>query len=67
MIGGTGARYGADGVDGRDSGISNLANNPVETVEAEIGVEILRYALRADSGGPGNGAAVAGWNSPSGC
>jgi N-methylhydantoinase B len=53
MIGGTGARYGADGVDGRDSGISNLANNPVETVEAEIGVEILRYALRADSGGPG--------------
>jgi N-methylhydantoinase B len=53
MIGGTGARYGADGVDGRDSGISNLANNPVETVEAEISIEILRYALRPDSGGPG--------------
>ena len=53
MIGGTGARDGADGVDGRDSGISNLANNPVETVEAEIAVEILRYALRPDSGGPG--------------
>ncbi len=53
MIGGTGARYGADGVDGRDSGISNLANNPVETVEAEVGIEVLRYALRPDSGGPG--------------
>jgi N-methylhydantoinase B len=53
MIGGTGARHGADGVDGRDSGISNLANNPVETVEAEIAVEIQRYALRPDSAGPG--------------
>lgn len=53
MIGGTGARFGHDGVDGRDSGISNLANNPVETVEAELGVEILTYALRPDSGGAG--------------
>lgn len=53
MIGGTGARKGSDGVDGRDSGISNLANNPVETVEAELGIEILRYALRQDSGGAG--------------
>lgn len=53
MIGGTGARHGHDGVDGRDSGISNLANNPVETVEAEVGVEIQRYALRPDSGGAG--------------
>ncbi|MTH33740.1 hydantoinase B/oxoprolinase family protein [Paracoccus limosus] len=53
MIGGTGARQGHDGVDGRDSGISNLANNPVETVEAELGVEILSYALRPDSGGAG--------------
>ncbi|MFI7128181.1 hydantoinase B/oxoprolinase family protein [Nonomuraea sp. NPDC050153] len=53
MVGGTGARDGADGVDGRDSGISNLSNNPVETVETEIGVEILRYGLRTDSGGAG--------------
>ncbi|MFC7330420.1 hydantoinase B/oxoprolinase family protein [Marinactinospora rubrisoli] len=53
MVGGTGARYDADGVDGRDSGISNLSNNPVETVETEIGVRVLRYALRPDSGGPG--------------
>jgi N-methylhydantoinase B len=53
MTGGTGARYGADGTDGRDPGISNLSNNPVETVETEIGAEILRYALRPDSGGAG--------------
>lgn len=53
MIGGTGAREGHDGVDGRDSGISNLANNPVETVEAELGVEVESYALRPDSGGAG--------------
>ncbi|WP_017543410.1 hydantoinase B/oxoprolinase family protein [Nocardiopsis prasina] len=53
MVGGTGARAGSDGVDGRDSGISNLSNNPVETVETEIGVEILRYGLRPDSGGAG--------------
>ena len=53
MVGGTGARLGADGVDGRDSGISNLSNNPVETVESEVCIRVLRYALRPDSGGPG--------------
>jgi len=53
MVGGTGARRGRDGADGRDSSISNLSNNPVEMVEAETGVEILRYGLRADSAGAG--------------
>ncbi|CAM5217336.1 hypothetical protein CDEF62S_00482 [Castellaniella defragrans] len=53
LVGGTGGRHGSDGADGRDSSISNLANNPVETVEAEVGVQILRYGLRPDSGGPG--------------
>jgi N-methylhydantoinase B len=53
MTGGTGARFGQDGTDGRDPSISNLANNPVETVEAELGIEIERYALRAGSAGPG--------------
>lgn len=53
MVGGTGARHGADGADGRDSGISNLSNNPVETVEANVAVRVLDYALRADSGGAG--------------
>lgn len=53
MTGGTGGRFGHDGTDGRDPSISNLANNPVETVEAELGIEIERYALRAGSAGPG--------------
>jgi N-methylhydantoinase B len=60
MTGGTGARHGADGTDGRDPSISNLANNPVETVEAELAVEISRYALRADSAGPGQWRGGAG-------
>lgn len=62
MVGGTGARFSADGVDGRDSGISNLANNPVESVESEVCVRILRYALRQDSGGPGKWRGGTGLN-----
>ncbi|SEM35435.1 N-methylhydantoinase B [Roseovarius azorensis] len=53
MVGGSGARKGADGVDGRDSSISNLANNPIETVESQIAVSILEYGIRPDSGGAG--------------
>lgn len=53
MVGGTGARQGADGVDGRDSGIANLGNNPIESVEAGSGVIVRRYAVRPDSGGAG--------------
>ena len=53
MVGGGGARFGRDGIDGRDNSISNLANNPVEKVEAETGIHILQYALRGDSAGPG--------------
>jgi N-methylhydantoinase B len=53
MIGGMGARHGHDGVDVRDSGTSNLANNPLESIEAAAAVMVHRYAVRADSGGPG--------------
>ena len=53
MVGGMGARYGQDGVDGRDSSISNLSNNPLETVESGAAVAIRSYALRAGSGGAG--------------
>lgn len=53
MVGGMGARFGHDGVDGRDSGISNLSNNPIETVESSAGVIMRSYRLRPDSGGPG--------------
>ncbi|MCG8708397.1 hydantoinase B/oxoprolinase family protein [Brenneria sp. 4F2] len=53
MVGGGGGRSGRDGIDGRDNSISNLANNPVEMVEAETHIEILQYALREDSAGAG--------------
>ncbi|WP_062117931.1 hydantoinase B/oxoprolinase family protein [Aureimonas sp. AU40] len=53
LVGGSGARMGADGVDGRDSGIANLANNPIETVESSASVRVRSFALRAGSGGAG--------------
>ncbi len=37
-----------------------MANNPIETVEAEASVEVLYYGLRADSGGPGEWRGGAG-------
>ncbi len=53
LVGGTGARQGADGVDGRDSGLANLYNTPLERSEADSSVVIESYALRPDSGGVG--------------
>ena len=53
MIGGMGARFGHDGVDSRDSGTSNLSNNPIESIEAAAPVLVRRYGVREDSGGPG--------------
>ncbi len=53
LVGGTGARRGADGVDGRDSSLANLHNTPIERSEEDAGVVIEEYGLRRDSGGPG--------------
>ncbi|WP_323039148.1 hydantoinase B/oxoprolinase family protein [Gemmobacter sp.] len=53
LVGGSGARLGADGVDGRDSGIANLANNPIESVESSASVRVKSWALRKGSGGAG--------------
>ncbi len=53
LVGGTGARPGADGVDGRDSGLANLFNTPLERSEADVRVVIEAYRLRPDSGGAG--------------
>jgi N-methylhydantoinase B len=52
-VGGWGGRRTGDGPDCLSAGIHNLANNPVELVEAEFPIRILRYGLRADSGGAG--------------
>lgn len=53
MLGGTGARGDADGIDGIDPGMSSMANNPIEIVESEANISILEYGVRPDSGGPG--------------
>ena len=50
---GMGAFAGRDGVDARDNSLNNMRNHPVETVEAQSGVRVLAYDIRADSGGPG--------------
>jgi len=48
-----GARPDRDGIDGCAHFAGNLANVPIELLEAEFPVRILRYGLRQDSGGPG--------------
>lgn len=53
LVGGTGARAGADGVDGRDSSLANQRNTPIEKTEEETAAVITDYALRPDSGGAG--------------
>ncbi|MCB1478717.1 MAG: hydantoinase B/oxoprolinase family protein [Rhodobiaceae bacterium] len=53
MVGGSGGMADKDGVDGRDSGLANLGNNPAESVEASSRVRLLRYGLRVDSAGAG--------------
>lgn len=53
MVGSTGGRKGHDGIDARDTSLANLANNPLEILEADAGVVVLEYGIRPDSGGPG--------------
>lgn len=42
-----------DGADGLSAPIHNMANMPIETVEAEQPLLVERYALVPDTGGPG--------------
>jgi len=60
LSGGTGAGKGLDGIDARESSVSGMSNNPVESVEIAAAVTILRYGLRCDSGGPGQWRGGAG-------
>lgn len=53
IICGGGARHDGDGVDGRESGMSNTRNSPIETTEAAAPVAVELYGLRPDSGGAG--------------
>lgn len=50
---GMGAFEGRDGVDARDNSINNMRNRPIELIEMEQGLRVLRYDINPDSGGPG--------------
>src|SRR3546814_2666761 len=41
------------GRDARDTSLAQLANNPLEILEADAGVIVRNYGIRPDSGGPG--------------
>ncbi len=51
--GGMGARPHKDGQDGIQTHITNTSNLPVEAMEMEYPLRVLRYQLVTDSGGPG--------------
>jgi N-methylhydantoinase B len=53
MVGTWGARATHDGEEGISNPAANLSNQPIELIEAEMPLEILRYGLVPDSGGPG--------------
>lgn len=51
--GGMGARPNADGLSGVQTHMTNTLNTPVETLERQYPVRVLRYGLRRGSGGVG--------------
>lgn len=53
MIGGSGGRPWADGVEGCDISLGSLRNTPCEILEHEAGLRVLRYSVIPDSGGAG--------------
>lgn len=53
VVGTWGARAGKDGIEGISNPAANLSNQPIEMVETDMPVEVLRYGLVTDSGGPG--------------
>ncbi|RYE34673.1 MAG: hydantoinase B/oxoprolinase family protein [Hyphomicrobiales bacterium] len=53
VVGTWGARASKDGIEGISNPAANLSNQPVEMIEADMPVEVLRYGLVPDTGGPG--------------
>ncbi|WP_332694723.1 hydantoinase B/oxoprolinase family protein [Bosea sp. (in: a-proteobacteria)] len=53
VVGTWGARAGKDGIEGISNPAANLSNQPIEMVETDMPVEIIRYGLVTDSGGAG--------------
>ena len=50
---GTGGRPGMDGVDGVHSNMTNTMNTPIEEIERNLPIIMLRYELRRNSSGAG--------------
>lgn len=53
IVGGAGGMPHRDGTNGSGADAAYLKNTPVEITEAEVPIQILRYGLMPDSGGPG--------------
>lgn len=53
LVGTWGARADRDGIEGISNPAANISNQPVEMIEAEMPVEIVRYGFVTDSGGAG--------------
>ena len=53
IVGTWGARAGKDGLEGVSNPLANLSNQPVELVETDLPLEVVRYELVPDSGGAG--------------
>jgi N-methylhydantoinase B len=53
IVGAWGARAGLDGLEGVSNPLANLSNQPVELIEADLPLEVVRYELVPDSGGAG--------------
>jgi N-methylhydantoinase B len=53
MVGTWGARANIDGIEGISNPAANLSNQPVELIEATLPIEIVRYGMVKDTGGPG--------------
>jgi len=53
VAGGQGGRPGAPGMSGVHTGMTNTKNTPIEALERTFPLRVLRYRLRAGSGGAG--------------
>jgi N-methylhydantoinase B len=53
IVGTWGARASMDGLEGVSNPLANLSNQPVELLETDLPLEVIRYGLVPDSGGAG--------------
>lgn len=53
VVGTWGARAGKDGIEGISNPAANLSNQPIEMIETDMPIEVVRYGLVPDTGGAG--------------